>query len=39
MAGAATSISANHELFVNVPEEERRKIIADNAVGFWNLGS
>jgi len=27
------------ELFVNVPEEERRKIIADNAVRFWNLGS
>ena len=27
------------ELFVNVPEEERRKIICDNAVKFWNLGS
>ena len=26
------------ELFVNVPEEERRKIICDNAVRFWNLG-
>ena len=27
------------ELFVNIPEEERRKIICDNAVKFWKLGS
>jgi predicted TIM-barrel fold metal-dependent hydrolase len=27
------------ELFVNVPEDERRKIICDNAVKFWNLGN
>ncbi len=25
------------ELFVNVPEDERRKIICDNAARFWNL--
>jgi predicted TIM-barrel fold metal-dependent hydrolase len=27
------------ELFVNVPEEEKKKIISQNAVKFWNLGS
>jgi predicted TIM-barrel fold metal-dependent hydrolase len=27
------------ELFVNVPEDERKKIVADNAVKFWNLGN
>jgi predicted TIM-barrel fold metal-dependent hydrolase len=26
-------------LFVNVPEEERHKIVCGNAKRFWNLGS